>query len=158
MKSELVFDALRDTVMAMPDDRLTAARHAALANLEEHGLPTTAQEDWKYTDIATLIDASNEWLTHGAEIEPIADGDIESITNQFDAEWLIVRNGIIDSDSVDTLQQSQIDGRLLTETETSVTHDAPLSDLNLALLRDGISIRISARREGSAARTLKPAI
>jgi Fe-S cluster assembly protein SufD len=144
MKSRLAIDALRHKVTSMAVDCLTPARLAALAKLDQNGLPTTAHEDWKYTDIAELVDISNQWLADGADSAPVSDDAINAITGQFEAAWLIVRNGIVDSDSVDNLMRSQVDVRLLSDTGTTPGHDAPLSDLNLALLRDGLSIRINA--------------
>jgi Fe-S cluster assembly protein SufD len=144
MKSKLAIDALRHKVTGMTSDGLTPARLAALAKLDENGLPTTAHEDWKYTDIAELVDINNQWLADGADSAPVSDDAIDAITSQFEAAWIIVRNGIVDSDSVDNLKRSQVDVRLLSDTGTTPGYDAPLSNLNLALLRDGLSIRISA--------------
>ncbi len=90
MKSELAIDALRHKVTSMNSDGLTPARLAALAQLDENGLPTTTHEDWKYTDIAELVDISNQWLADGADIAPVSDDAIDAITSQFDAAWLIV--------------------------------------------------------------------
>ena len=149
MKSKLAIDALRHKVTSMANDCLTPARLAAVAKLDENGLPTTAHEDWKYTDIAELVDISNRWLADGADSAPVSDDAIDAITGQFEAAWLIVRNGIVDSDSVDNLMRSQVDVRLLSDTGTTPGHDAPLSDLNLALLRDGLSIRINADSNAS---------
>ena len=59
-------DALRSAVMAMPNDALSAVRHAALEHFDEHGLPTTKYEDWKYTDLQSIIEISNLWLAGGA--------------------------------------------------------------------------------------------
>ena len=142
MKSELAIDALRHRVTSMTGDSLTPSRLAALAQLDENGLPTTTHEDWKYTDITELVDISNQWLADGADIAPVSDDAIDGITSQFDAAWLIVRNGIVDTDSVDNLRRSQIDVRLLSDAGTTPGFDAPLTDLNLALLRDGLAIRI----------------
>ena len=149
MKSKLAIDALRHKVTSMANDCLTPARFAALAKLDENGLPTTAHEDWKYTDITELVDINNQWLADGADSTPVSDDAIDAITGQFEAAWLIIRNGIVDSDSVDNLMRSQVDVRLLSHTGTTPCHDAPLSDLNLALLRDGLSIRINAGSDAS---------
>ena len=149
MKSELAIDALRHRVTRMTSDGLTPARLAALAQLDENGLPTTTHEDWKYTDITELVDISNQWLADGAGSAPVSDDAIDAITSQFDAAWLIVRNGIVDTDSVDNLKRSQIDVRLLSDAGATPGFDAPLTDLNLALLRDGLAIRISAGSDAS---------
>jgi len=149
MKSEIAIDALRHRVTRMTSDGLTPARLAALAQLDENGLPTTTHEDWKYTDITELVDISNQWLADGAGSAPVSDDAIDAITSQFDAAWLIVRNGIVDTDSVDNLKRSQIDVRLLSDAGATPGFDAPLTDLNLALLRDGLAIRISAGSDAS---------
>jgi len=142
--SKLAMDALRHTVTGIPNDRLTPARLAALAQIDEQGLPTTAHEDWKYTDIGKLVETSNQWLADDSKGSPISDDLIESITTQFDASWLVIRNGVVDTESIDNFALKQVDVKLLTDTETDPGYEAPLSDLNLALLRDGITIQINA--------------
>ena len=57
----LSIEGVRDAVRQMPEDALTPVREAALAHLDEHGLPTVRDEDWKYTDLSPAIDISNRW-------------------------------------------------------------------------------------------------
>ena len=144
MKSKLAMDALRHTVTGMPNDRLTPARLAALAQIDEQGLPTTKHEDWKYTDIGKLVETSNQWLAAGSNGSPVSDDVIESITTQFDAAWLVIRNGVVDTETIDNLALSHVDVKLLTDTDTNPGYEAPMSDLNLALLRDGLTIHVNA--------------
>jgi len=144
MKSQLSIDAVRAIVGKMPDDGLAAARDAALRQLDEKGLPNIKDEDWKYTDLDAVIQISNEWLAGGGIVAPVADADVESVTALFACDWLIIRNGTIDGDSVTALQKIGLDIGLLSEDNAAPQFDAPLSDLNVALLRDGLSINISS--------------
>ncbi|MDH3533460.1 MAG: Fe-S cluster assembly protein SufD [Gammaproteobacteria bacterium] len=138
--------ALRDAILKMPQDALTKTRLAALEHLDEHGTPTIRHEDWKYTDLAPLIDISNEWLAAGAHTER-ADSiasTIADVQSRFDADWLVVINGTIDMASVATVQAAGINVALLSETEPTLHFTAPLSDLNVSLLRDGLRIHVDA--------------
>jgi Fe-S cluster assembly protein SufD len=144
MKAELAIDAVRAVVGNMPDDGLAPARDAALRQLDKNGLPNTKDEDWKYTDLDAVIKISNEWLAGGCSVAPVTESSVESVTAMFDLDWLIIRNGTIDADSVATLQKAGLDIGLLSEHDASPEFDAPLADLNIALLQDGLSINISA--------------
>ena len=144
MKNQLAIDAVRAAISNMPDDGLAAARGAALQQLHKNGLPSIKDEDWKYTDLDEVIRISNAWLAGGAMVSPVADANIDSVTAMFDLDWLIIRNGSIDADSVAALQKAGLKIRLLSEHDTSPQFSAPLSDLNIALLRDGLCIDITA--------------
>jgi Fe-S cluster assembly protein SufD len=144
MTSRLAIDAVRSVVGQMPEDNLAAARNAAVARLDENGLPGTGHEDWKYTDLTAVIDISNTWLAEGATVSAVSDTTVATVTERFDLDWLIIRNGCVDANSIAALQQDGLDIRLLSERSSSSRIDAPLSDLNIALLRDGLSIRVSA--------------
>jgi len=145
MKNQLAIDAVRAVVSKMPADGLAAARDAALRQLDKKGLPNTKNEDWKYTDLDSVIRISNEWLAGGGSVSPVADADVESVTALFDLDWLVIRNGIIDANSVARLQKPGLDVGLLSEHADSLDFNAPLSDLNVALMRDGLSINISSQ-------------
>lgn len=133
--------------MRLPDDALTATREAALANLDEHGLPTVRNEDWKYTDLGSAIDISNRWLSEGAEMVP-ADAllpSVQSIIASIDANWLLIANGIIDVTHFDA--SSGIEIERFSDSAAPFVMDRPLADLNAALLRDGLRVQIHAATE-----------
>ena len=93
MKSAaLSLDALQAAVDHLPDSALMSSRRAALAHLREHGLPTTRDEDWKYTDLSAVVDISNRSLTNVGSRAPSADAEalIASIHAAIDADWLVV--------------------------------------------------------------------
>ena len=146
MKSALKIDALREAVAKMPNDRLSDARLAALQHLDDQGTPTTRHEDWKYTNLASVIDLSNQWLADGAEsAAPGSDSaTIDAVTSRFDANWLIIANGKVDLDSIALAQEAGIDVALLSDSVATFEFDAPLADLNIALLHDGLCLRIEA--------------
>jgi Fe-S cluster assembly protein SufD len=147
MKSEhLSMDALGSAVARLPDDRLTPVRNAALAHLRQHGLPTKRDEDWKYTDLTPLVGIGNQWLDLGGDVTPQADtSDIsDRIQKNIDADWLLIANGQVDDKSVAALAQEGITVELLSERDESVNFSAPLTDLNTALLRDGLRISVDA--------------
>ena len=149
MKSALKIDALREAVARMPNDRLSDARLAALQHLDDQGTPTTRHEDWKYTNLASVIDLSNQWLADGAESAPPGSDSatIDAVTSRFDANWLIIANGKVDLDSIALAQEAGIGVALLSDSIATFDFDAPLADLNIALLHDGLCLRIEAESE-----------
>lgn len=143
----LSIEELRAAMLRLPNESLATAREAAFANLDEHGLPTVRDEDWKYTDLGTAIDISNRWLANGAitaSNEPLA-GSIESITASIDANWLLVANGIIDMSLFDT--SAGIEVQAFSDSAAPFVMDRPLADLNAALLNDGFRVQIHAATE-----------
>lgn len=146
MKSAaLSLDALQAAVDHLPDSALVSSRHAALAHLREHGLPTTRDEDWKYTDLSAVVEISNRSLANVDSGSPSADAvaRIATIQDAIEAEWLVIFNGQIDSTSLHNFEQVGVRVSRLSDTAENISFDAPLSDLNLALLRDGLRILIA---------------
>ncbi len=148
MKAEtLALNALREAVLRMPADRLTASRTAAISRLSERSLPTPRHEDWKYTDLQNAVDISNRWLASGAVVPAPNSLDklVNEITASIDANWLLVVNGIVDTAQFD--QDAHIDVERFTDSSAPAFADGPLADLNAALLHDGLRVRIHSATE-----------
>lgn len=104
-------------------------------------LPTTRNENWKYTDLSRARDISDRWLAAGCAV-PVAEieDEIDAITGGIDAHWLVIANGKL------ARRDESIDG-------VSVAHldhgpsgaDNALAELNAALLKDGLRIRIDGK-------------
>ena len=141
----LSMDALRTAVAELPNDRLTITRQAALEQLGIRGTPTPRHEDWKYTDLAPVIEISNAWLAGDATSDDPAllDATISDITSSLDAHWLVISNGQVDASSVTAARAAGVNASLLSESDATPAFDDPLSDLNVALLRDGLHIGVS---------------
>jgi len=148
-KGTLSIDDLREVVATLPNNGLTSSREAALAHFHQHGLPTLRDEDWKYTDLSPLVDISNRWLSGGGRELPLdSQSDaIEAITNSIDATWLVISNGTIDDRYVDTVNDSSIEVSRFSDAPSPLDMQGPLSDLNAALLRDGLRVRIKGSVE-----------
>lgn len=144
-QAALSIDDLREVVRQLPDNGLAASREAALAHLDEHGLPTLRDEDWKYTDLSALVDVSNRWLASGANRESsgVTGSAIRWITESIDATWLVIANGIVDERLVDTLEDSGIEVSRFSDAPSPFILEHPLADLNAALLQDGLRIRVT---------------
>ena len=143
--SAIAQDALRAAAARLPGGRLADARDAAITQLLARGTPTVRQEDWKYTDLAPVIEISNNWL---ASDTPIDDPErlaatIAAVTQQHEAHWLVIANGKIDATALAAVQTAGVDATLLSESGTLPGFDAPLADLNVALLHDGLRIDIA---------------
>lgn len=141
-------DALRNAVARLPHDSLTTVRLEALEHFNKHGLPTTRHEDWKYTNLKSIVDISNSWLASGADVCASAAQSETShaICESIDAHWLVIANGIVDQTSLAAALNEGINVTLLSQGTVSFNHDAPMSDLGTALLRDGLRIHIGANQ------------
>ncbi len=141
--SALPLDALKSAVAALPDNALSGLRQRALENFEKAGFPPAKAENWKYTNLAPLIEISNDWLKAGAVREATTVLD-DSPAESIDAHWLVIDNGRINADR---LERFDVAGATITPLGVSGTDssfDWPLIDFNAALLEDGLSIRIDA--------------
>ena len=143
----LAMDKLREKVQQMPHDALTPAREAALASLDEHGLPSVRDEDWKYTDLDSAIEISNRWLAAGSvTAAPAAlEAMLDSITASIDANWLVVANGISSLAYFSAAPGIEIEK--FSDSATPFVLDHPLADLNAALLHDGLRVQVNAATE-----------
>ncbi len=138
--AELPGHDLDRVVSSLGNDALAEARARALETFKVRGFPTTRDEDWKYTDLAPVIDISGRWLA-APDVPAPDEAGIRQVQAAIDADWLVIANGRIER-KLSTLQD--IDGVELHPLDTGPESlRFPLSDLNLALLRDGTTIRIS---------------
>jgi Fe-S cluster assembly protein SufD len=150
MKSAtLSMDALQDAVGRLPDNRLTASRRVALQHFSKHGMPTTRDEDWKYTDLAHIVDIGNRWLEEKDDYSQPSNIDkfVNKICSSIDADWLVICRGQIDAQSINAFDLAGVDVERLSESDDKLQFAAPLGDLNIALLHDGLRLRVSDTAE-----------
>jgi Fe-S cluster assembly protein SufD len=102
-------------------------------------LPTTREEDWKYTDLGRAREISERWLEAGAP-SPSRDLDdeIERLTGSIDATWFVLQNGVL-------REPPDASGIELERLDSVPIADSALAELNSALLRDGIRITVDGR-------------
>lgn len=148
MKStNLAMHELREAVMRMPADKITAGRTGALARLGAGELPTLHHEDWKYTDLRKAVDISNRWLAAGASNgrPESLDERISGIQQTIEANWLVIANGVVDTSQFD----AAVGVHLERFSESAAPEDpaTPLGDLNVALMNDGVRLVIHAATE-----------
>jgi len=146
-QAALSMESLREAVLRLPEDGLSATRKVAMANISEHGLPSVSHEDWKYTNLAPAIDISNRWLSDGAgktSIDVQRDS-VQAICSSIDANWLVVANGLIDLAYLDASADIEIER--FSDTAAPKLAERPLADLNAALLHDGLRVQIHGATE-----------
>lgn len=143
-------ELLEAAVTALPPDKLSAVRRAALASFAANGFPTTKHEDWKYTSLSAVADLSNTWLQENAAAGKTKPGAVDTEqTEQIDAHWIVIENGVVDPQSLgklDPLAESGITISSLADgvDEDSIAVDDPMSAFNAALLRDGLRLTVAA--------------
>jgi Fe-S cluster assembly protein SufD len=142
--ADLPIDALRDAVASLPEDRLAPVRRAALEHLGQHGLPTPREEDWKYTDLGPAVEIGNDWLAGGA-LQPEPAGEpavVREVLRSIDADWIVIADGRVDAAALAAFAGDGVQVSLLSESDVPLDFTAPLTDLNSALLRDGLRISV----------------
>ncbi len=144
--SALPESALERAVAALPDDELMSARREALGRFGARGFPTTREEDWKYTDLSDVADISRRWLETDRVVERVERDDVEVLVNGIDADWLVIANGELDRSLSSGLDASGVQVSALSADVAARDADDALADLNLALLRQGLAIRVATDR------------
>ncbi len=140
--SSFSMEDLKKAVGNLPNDSLSSTRNTALDDFIKFGLPTSKDEDWKYTDLSRISDISNRWLADGVTqdtCEP-SEETIKSLMNSIEANWLVIANGIIDTKYFNN--DKNIDIKRYSETTAPFVLNRPLSYLNAALMKDGLKIYI----------------
>jgi Fe-S cluster assembly protein SufD len=147
-------DLLEAVVNALPPGELSAVRSAALNNFSASGFPTTKDEDWRYTNLAQAVAVTNQWLEDGAAPASASEGqrgtadEQHEITDQIDACWLIIRNGVVDDESFARIGSTYGAGIEISRLvdglpDNSIAIDDGMSAFNATLLQDGLHIRVS---------------
>lgn len=140
----LSIDGVREAVRALPDNGLAPIRDAAVRRLDAQGLPTPQVEDWKYTDLTSVIDISNCWLSAGDAIRSAVNGNrIAEAIESIDANWLVIENGEVSDDFLAKAIDAGIVVTRLSTTPNRISSRRPLDDLNAALLHDGLRITVA---------------
>jgi len=116
---------------------LGKARALAVEHFLETGFPTTRMEDWKYTSLEAAASITAEAVGASDSPSPIEVTPPEDI----EAHWLVIANGVPSA----TEEIPGVQVTPLSEAETRLRYDLPLSDLNLALLNDGLHIRVTRK-------------
>jgi Fe-S cluster assembly protein SufD len=99
-------------------------------------LPTTRDENWKYTDLSRARDIASRWLDAGCEVAAteLAD-DVSRITASIDATWFVIANGVLQL-------PENVSGVTAEQLAAAPVADSALAELNAALLVDGLRVHI----------------
>lgn len=128
------FDAISKSVIGVD------TRHQALERFIAHGLPTTREEDWKYTSLDALERA--EWHTpeHAPE---------DTATEDYPGAGLKFNNGRLTDSSPQVLHAHSLaahaDSALVRQHLGKLANDVALTQINSALWQDGLLLHIPAQ-------------
>jgi Fe-S cluster assembly protein SufD len=136
-----------------PVDALTPVRKGALEIFARSGLPTTKDEDWKYTNLSAAIDLSNDVLA--SEIAPLRHANwtsgakhiVDQVLEGIAANWIIIANGLAVHETIarsNTLESQGIRISKLSNgrSNEAILNDDPITSFNAALLQDGLHVSI----------------
>ncbi len=102
-------------------------------------LPTTRDEDFKYTDLSRARDIAVSWLDAGARLPAATlDSEIEAITSSIDAAWFVIRNG-------ELLTPPVVAGMTSERIDAIPAGADAFAELDAALLRDGLRLVVESR-------------
>jgi Fe-S cluster assembly protein SufD len=145
---------LERAVGKLPGDALTPSRLEALKCFSETGFPTTRHEDWRYTNLAPIIEVSNVWLRDaaGGDTErPVSDAITKyaaELAAQIDAYWIVIANGVVQKTSLARLSEHVLRLNAITVAGDNLMQplsvDEPMTQFNAALLREVLHITIRA--------------
>lgn len=137
--------ALKKAVASLSKDGTATSRQRAVKQFLERGFPTPRDEDWKYTDLADVIDISERWLAHlpDATAVEVDEVRIRELMESIDATWLVFTNGNLNEELSDAMSEATFAISRIDDQGVELDIEDPLSDLNAALMIDGIAIRIS---------------
>ena len=137
-------DTLGRAVAELSGDGPAESRQLALQQFLKRGFPSPRDEDWKYTDLANVIDISERWLAHAPAVqaEALDASQVADIRSSIDASWLVFANGHLNEELSDALSEPAIEVTRIDNTNSTLNIEDPLADLNAALMVDGVSIRI----------------
>jgi len=138
-------ELLAAAVGRLGKDTLTGVRMAALSSFGDSGFPGIRHENWRYTNLAPAAELSNAWLGAEPRPAPSTDIDIDKLSTAIDAHWLVISNGVVNPDSLATLQSAGVSATPLSKNADTIQIDieAPLSSFNASLMHDGVLIRIA---------------
>ncbi|MDJ0760823.1 MAG: Fe-S cluster assembly protein SufD [Woeseiaceae bacterium] len=130
-------DKLQSAAEQLGPDGLSDLRSRAAKKFGATGFPTTRMEDWKYTDLSIASDISVAALQDfRTDLPPSY--EIPDI----DAHWLVISNGSPQVGSFSAIDGVEVS--LLSEADVDLQFNLPLSDLNLALLSDGLRLTVDS--------------
>jgi Fe-S cluster assembly protein SufD len=139
--SALSRPALEARLHQYPGDANLQARQAALEQFLVRGFPTSRDEDWKYTDLADVVDISHRALAD-TDVETPDTEAIASVRAAIDAHWLVIVNGQL----ISTLSDKSTEFEILPADGNQDIED-PLADLNAVLAGSDVTIRVAGDAE-----------
>ena len=139
---ELLESAVSERSGALED-----LRREALAQFQDSGLPTTRDEDWKYTNLAGAAKISNDWLAAGG-VAATTPPSVRAAPADIDAVWITIADGQFDDNAIADANK-QLAGTA-TISRLSAGSDRPglrmdnaIASLNAALIEDAICIDVA---------------
>lgn len=147
-----------DTLAGADSQPIVDARRNAFARLETEGLPSLRHEDWKYTDIRAIREATYVALGAQAGAADSASVDLSSLgLADFPAYRAVFVDGVFCAEvsNLDKLPNGiaieplkpLLDAGRSDIVAALVKRDAPFASLNAALVNDGLSITVEAEVE-----------
>jgi len=146
-------ELLEAAVNRMPEDALTSARKAALAQFSKSSFPTIRDENWKYTNLSRAVELSNTWLENGGvssfetKLTAATEQAIKKITESVDAHWIVIANGNATCDTLSGAKPLKSYGIDITKLSNNKMNSAIITDdqmtsFNVALLQDGLRVKV----------------
>ncbi len=145
MKNVAIDQALfEEAVSAIPPDALSDLRRSAATLFAQSGFPTLRDEDWRYTNLSHAVELSNSWLATAANLASQPVSQDAAILHAIDAYWIRIHDGIADIESSTTPDGVTVTPLSASPDPGGIAVDDAMSQLNAALLTDGLRISVAA--------------
>ena len=91
MNNQIDYSLLESVMNKLPSSQLTHTRSIALKYLKENHLPSTKNEQWKYTNLNKAYNLFEESL-RSKNISSDSLDDDQEILNAIEAHWIVINN------------------------------------------------------------------
>jgi len=141
MNNQIDYSLLESVMNKLPSSQLTHTRSIALKYLKENHLPSTKNEQWKYTNLNKAYNLFEESL-RSKNISSDSLDDDQEILNAIEAHWIVINNDnlVTKNHDIEGLTITSLSKNLDT---TNILIDDSLTSLNAVMMSDAIKIKIA---------------
>ena len=142
MNNQIDYSLLESVMNKLPSSQLTHTRSIALKYLKENHLPSTKNEQWKYTNLNKAYNLFEESLRSKNISSDSLDDDDQEILNAIEAHWIVINNDnlVTKNHDIEGLTITSLSKNLDT---TNILIDDSLTSLNAVMMSDAIKIKIA---------------
>ena len=142
MKNQIDHTLLESVMSGLPPCQLSQTRSTAFKYFKENPLPSTKNEQWKYTDLNNAYSLFEQSLQSEKHFSDIDQGGEQDIINSIEAHWIVIKNNSL------VTKNQNLQGLTITSLSenldaTEILTDDTLTSLNAVMMSDAIKVKIT---------------